>query len=138
MTRKSYSELCLFESFEERFEYLKLLGIVGEETFGFDRYLNQGLYRSSEWRHIRRQVILRDNGCDLGIFDREIHGSLVVHHINPINADDIKYRIDDIFDMENLITASLMTHNAIHYGDVSLLPTGPIERTKNDTLLWRT
>lgn len=136
--RKSYSGLCVFDSFEERFEYLKLIGQVGVETFGFDRYLNQGLYRSAEWRYIRRQVILRDNGCDLGVLDREIYGSLVVHHINPINVDDIKCKIEKIFDMENLITTSLMTHNAIHYGDVSLLPTGPVERTKNDTLLWKT
>jgi len=136
MMTKSYSELCIFGSFEERFEYLKLGGQVGEATFGFDRYLNQELYRSDEWRYTRRQVILRDNGCDLAIPDREIYGKLVIHHINPVVVDDIKYRIEDVFDMENLITTTPGTHNAIHYGDASLLPAGPVERKRNDTRLW--
>ena len=135
---KSYRGLRRLSTFEERFEYLKMNGVVGKETFGFDRYLNQMLYQSREWKHIRREVILRDNGCDLGIFDREIHSQILVHHINPITLEDIEDGAYCIFDLDNLITTTFQTHNAIHYGDISLLPRLPEVRTKNDTIPWKT
>lgn len=136
MMIKSYRELRFLTTFEERFEYLKLGGVVGNSTFGFDRYVNQGLYHSNEWRHTRRRVLLRDGGCDLGISNRDIHGRLLVHHIMPITLEDIESGADCIFDPDNLITTTIDTHNAIHYGDVSLLPRLPVARTKNDTCLW--
>lgn len=134
---KSYFELCTIGTFEERFEYLKLDGIVGADTFGFNRYLNQALYRSSEWRSIRNKVILRDNGCDLGLEGYDISGRILIHHINPITIDDIKNRNSNVFDLNNLISVSHITHNAIHYGNKSLLITNPIERSKNDTCPWK-
>lgn len=125
-------------TFEERFEYLRLNGRVGEDTFGFDRYLNQNLYqRNPKWRAARNQVIIRDNGCDLGIEGREIYGKIIVHHMNPITIEDIEKESDFIFDPEYLICVTHNTHNAIHYGDENLLTRGPIERTKNDTCPWR-
>ena len=133
---KSYEALIRLPTFFERFEYLKLGSFVGQETFGFDRYLNQVLYRSMEWRHVRRQVLLRDNGCDLGIQDRQIFSSPLVHHINPIALEDIDLRNPCIFDLNNLITTSHNTHNAIHYGDATLLSALPKERTKGDTTPW--
>lgn len=134
---RTYTELIKLPTFEERFRYLKLEGRVGEETFGFDRYLNQTLYRSGEWRRIRNQIIVRDNGCDLGIQDREIHGLILVHHMNPITVDDIRNRMDYVLDPEYLICTVKNTHNAIHYGDEDLLITNPIERSPYDTCPWR-
>lgn len=134
---KTYSELCEIKSFEERFEYLKLNGIVGTDTFGFNRYLNQILYRSSEWKKIRNKIIIRDNGCDLGVEGYDISGRILIHHINPITIEDVRNRNSIIFDLNNLITVSHNTHNAIHYGDKDLLITGPVERKLNDTCPWK-
>lgn len=137
MIIKTYSELSKLQNFESRYRYLKLNGFVGEETFGFDRYLNQILYKSEEWKSCRREIIIRDNGCDLGCDGFDINGRILIHHINPITVDDIINRNTKVFDPENLIVTSLNTHNAIHYGDESLLILAPIERTKNDTCPWR-
>lgn len=136
MTR-SYSELAKLDSFEERFRYLQLDGVVGHETFGYDRYFNQAFYRSSEWKRIRDQVILRDNGCDLGMPGYEIHGKIYIHHMNPIELRDIEVRSDLLLNPEYLICTTHRTHNAIHYGDEAQLISKPIERTKNDTCPWR-
>lgn len=133
---KSYRELFLFKSFEERFEYLKLGGVVARESFGFERYLNQSFYRSAEWKQIRRAAIIRDEGCDLGIGDRQIFDYIFVHHINGITIEMIENADPMIFDLDNLICASRNTHNAIHYGDKSLLSIMPKARQKGDTLLW--
>lgn len=133
---RTYSELRRLESFQERYEYLQLRGDVGAATFGFDRYLNQMLYQSQEWRQCRHQVIVRDNGCDLGIEGFEIHDKVYIHHINPIVADDIKHGNPDLFDPRYLITTSHRTHNAIHYGDERLLPRQLVERRSGDTKLW--
>ena len=137
MIIRTYSELIKIPTFEERFEYLNLDGKVGEETFGFDRYLNQVFYKSDEWKSIRNEVIIRDNGCDLGIEDREIHGRIIIHHMNPITVDDIIHRNEDILNPEYLICVTDNTHKAIHYGDEDLLIKDLIERTKNDTCPWR-
>lgn len=134
---RSYTELSRLSSFEERFEYLKLSGTVGESTFGFDRYLNQQFYLSPEWRAIRDRVIARDLGCDLGVEGFEVHGRILIHHINPITVDDIVNRNPKVFDPENLILTSHNTHNAIHYGDEDLLIRAPIERSKYDTCPWK-
>ena len=134
---KTYSELITIPTFEERFEYLKLDGQVGVETFGFNRYLNQALYKSDEWLSIRDYVITRDNGCDLGMEGYEIYGRILIHHINPITKDDIIQRSRILLDPENLITTVKRTHDAIHYGDSNLLMKAPIERRKNDTCPWR-
>lgn len=134
---RTYSELITLPTFEERYRYLKLGGLVGKETFGYDRYLNQMLYNCSEWKDRRRKAIIRDNGCDLGCEDFEIHGRILIHHINPITVEDVLKRNPKVFDLENLICTSHNTHNAIHYGDESLLIIGPIERTKNDTCPWK-
>lgn len=135
---KTYSELISLPTFEERFEYLRLGGRVGEDTFGFDRYLNQMFYqRSQEWKRIRDHVIVRDNGCDLGVLGHEIYGKILVHHINPLMVSDIVHSTDNLLDPEFLISTSLATHNAIHYGDISKLAIAPIERSKNDTCPWR-
>lgn len=136
-TIRTYSELITLPTFEERFRYLQLKGAIGEETFGFDRYLNQNFYRSKEWRHIRDEVIVRDCGCDLGVDDREILDNIIVHHMNPVAIEDIIRLTDYLTNPEYLICTSLMTHNAIHYGDESLLITAPIERRPNDTCPWR-
>lgn len=133
---KCYSELINFATFEERFHYLKLGGVVGRETFGFDRYLNQDFYRSSLWKRARNLVIARDYGCDLGIEGHEIHDRVYVHHMNPISPHDIKHSNVDILDPEFLITVTHTTHNAIHYGDFNLLPKPMIERRPGDTKLW--
>lgn len=133
---KTYSELIKLKTFKERYLYLKLNGIVGEETFGYDRYLNQTLYKTPEWKECRDYIIVRDNGCDLGIEGFDIHSRLLVHHINVITINDIIHRRSIVFDHENLITTSLRTHNAIHYGDESLLYSDPVERTPNDTCPW--
>ena len=134
---KTYSELIQLPTFIERYRYLRLGGRVGEETFGFDRYLNQQFYKSDEWLAIRDHVIVRDMGCDLGIEDREIYGRILIHHMNPISVDDIRNRSDLLLNPEYLICTTKNTHDAIHYGDENLLITAPIERTKNDTCPWR-
>ena len=134
---RTYSELITIPTFEERFEYLKLNGSVGLETFGHDRYLNQILYNSPEWRRFRPEIIVRDNGCDLACEGYEIFGKILIHHINPITARDILNRNPKVFDPENVITTVHNTHNAIHYGDENLLITAPIERSRNDTCPWR-
>lgn len=135
---RTYSELLTFKTFEERFDYLKLNGVVGKDTFGFDRYMNQLLYHNSkEWKAVRNKVIVRDNGCDLGMEGYDILGRILVHHLNPITIDDIKNRSPTIFDLNNLICVSHNTHNAIHYGDENLLVKAPIERKLNDTCLWK-
>ena len=137
MSIKTYSELITLPTFEERFEYLRLNGVVGEETFGFDRYLNQMFYKTKEWRAVRRQVILRDHGCDLGVEGFEIQGNIYVHHINPITKDDILQRSEFLLDPEYLISTSYNTHQAITYSDKSLLILPPIERQPYDTCPWK-
>lgn len=135
---KTYSECIALPTFEERFEYLKLSGGVGMETFGSSRYLNQIFYGTPEWKRARRDVIARDEGCDLAHPDRPINTKIYVHHINPITVDDILQRRDFLFDPENLISISFNTHNAVHYGDASLLiPSKPIERKPFDQAPWR-
>ena len=137
MSIKTYSELIKIPTFKDRFEYLRLDGKVGEETFGFDRYLNQIFYKSQEWKAARDFVIIRDQGCDLAMEGHEIFGRILVHHMNPIRIEDIVNRSKHLLDPEYLICTIKNTHDAIHYGDGSLLITGPIERTKNDTCPWR-
>ena len=137
MSTKTYSELIALPTFEERYEYLRLNGRVGEDTFGFDRYLNQNFYRSAEWRRIRDRVIVRDNGCDLAIDDRIIYGKILIHHMNPITDKDLFNLSDILLDPEYLICVSHNTHNAIHYGDGERLVKDPIVRTKNDTCPWK-
>lgn len=134
---KRYSELITLPTFEERYRYLKIGGKVGEETFGFERYLNQEFYQSDEWKRVRREVIIRDLGCDLGIEGREIHSRIIVHHMNPISINDILSRSDLLLNPEYLICTIKQTHDAIHYGDESLLIKAPVERRKNDTCPWR-
>lgn len=134
---KTYSELITIDSYKERFEYLKLSGSVGIETFGFDRYLNQVFYTSQEWRSLRNQIIIRDKGCDMAMEGYEIFGKILVHHMNPITAEDIQKRRTDILNPEYLICVSHETHNAIHYGDGNLLRLSTfVERKPNDTKLW--
>lgn len=135
--QRCYSELIQIPSFIDRFRYLQLKGAVGAETFGYDRYLNQILYQSPEWKRFRRDIIMRDNGCDLGCEGYEIFSGIIVHHINPITVEDVVNRSQMIFDPENAISTQLSTHNAIHYGDETLLITEPIERMPNDTCPWR-
>lgn len=137
MTIKTYSELITIPTFEERFQYLQLKGFVGKDTFGYDRYLNQILYRSPEWKKLRNQIIIRDGGCDLACEGYDIHGRILIHHLNPITVDDVIARSRKVFDPDNLVCVTHNTHNAIHYGDVDLLVTGPITRSKNDTCPWR-
>ena len=137
MSIRTYSELVQLPTFKERYRYLRLNGAVGEATFGFDRYLNQLFYRSKEWKDIRDYVIVRDNGCDLGIEGHEIYGKILIHHMNPITKDDILQRSDYLLNPEYLICTIKNTHDAIHYGDENLLITAPVERTKNDTCPWR-
>lgn len=136
---RTYSELITIPNFIDRYRYLKLNNKVGEETFGFDRYLNQHFYRLKEWKDIRNYVITRDNGCDLADPDREIPDGvpIIVHHINPISLKDIANKLDWILDPEFLVCTIKRTHDAIHYGDETLLYSEPIERSPNDTCLWR-
>lgn len=134
---RRYSELIRFETFEDRFGYLKLYGNVGETTFGFDRYLNQVLYTSPKWRQTRDEVLIRDNACDMALPDWPINGKIIVHHMNPLTIEDIENMVDDIFNIEYLVCVSHNTHQAIHYGDVSLLPKLPIERKPGDTCPWK-
>lgn len=137
MMNRSYSELIAIPTYEDRFHYLQLNGAVGKDTFGYDRYLNQILYNSKEWKRFRDEVIIRDNGCDLAFEGYDIHGRILVHHINPITVDDVVNRNPIVFDPENVICVTHNTHNAIHYGDESLLITAPVERTKHDTCPWK-
>lgn len=134
---RTYTELTRLSTFEERYAYLRLRGKVGEETFGFDRYLNQVLYRSKEWKNVRDYVIARDSGLDLGVEGRVIVGRILVHHMNPITVDDILTRIEYVLNPEYLISTMKSTHDAIHYGDASLLLKDPVERYKNDTCPWK-
>lgn len=139
MRIRTYQELCRFQTFEERFEYLKLNGQVAQETFGFDRYLNQVFYQKDcEWRKIRNEVIVRDLGCDLGIEGREIHGIIIVHHMNPITKEDITSRSEFLLNPNYLITISKNTHDAVHYGSSEILIKDPVVRTPNDTCPWKT
>ena len=134
---RTYSELITFPTFEERYQYLRLNGSVGRETFGFDRYMNQFFYRSPEWKKVRKEVIARDNGCDLGVEGREIFGRVLIHHMNPISPEDIRDRSDLLLNPEFLITTVHNTHQAIHYGDESLLILSPIQRARHDTCPWK-
>lgn len=133
---RTYSELIALPTFIERYEYLKLNGVVGADTFGWDRYLNQGFYKSQEWLSLRDEVIVRDGGCDLGLEGYEINSKIFIHHMNPISIRDITDTTEYLMDPEFLICTSFNTHQAIHYGDESLLVTEPIIRTPNDTKLW--
>jgi len=138
MSIRTYTELSRLPTFKERYQYLRLGGRVGKETFGFDRWINQFFYqRSREWKQVRDHVIVRDNGCDLGIPGHEIYGKILVHHMNPISMEDFERESEFLLEPEFLICTSHNTHNAIHYGDENLLITGPIVRTKNDTCPWK-
>lgn len=134
---RTYSELIALNTFEERFKYLKLDGSIGKETFGFDRYINQAFYNSQDWKKIKDIVIIRDNGCDLGIDGYEIYGRIYVHHMNPVSIEDFLYKTDYLINPEYLISTTHLTHNAIHYGDESLLVKAPVCRRKNDTCPWK-
>lgn len=133
---RTYSDLIQYPTLLDRFKYLKLDGIVGIDTFGHDRFLNQALYTSYEWKKIRNRVIVRDMGCDMALDGYGIYGRVIIHHINPLSIEDIESRSSKVFDMDNLVCVSHMTHEAIHYGDESLLPKDPIERKPGDTRLW--
>lgn len=137
MLLKSYRNLILLPTILDRFEYLRIKANVGDSTFGFDRFINQDFYQSREWRQVRMKVIARDEGCDLGVPEYPIGGKVIIHHINPITAEDIENASDLLFDMDNLICVSESTHNAIHFGDETLLPAEPIIRTPGDTCPWR-
>ena len=137
MSIRTYSELITLPTFEERFKYLQLNGQVGESTFGFDRYMNQVFYRSQKWKSIRDFVIIREYESDLGVEGYDIHGKIIIHHMNPLSMRDIETESDFLLNPDFLICTTHNTHNAIHYGDENLLVTAPIERTKNDTCPWR-
>ena len=137
MSIRTYSELILLPTFEERFKYLQLNGRVGDDTFGFDRYINQNFYRSTEWKRIRDFVIMRDNGCDLALEGYEIYGRILIHHMNPITVKDVELSTEYLMNPEYLICVTHNTHNAIHYGDEKLINKGPVVRTKNDTCPWK-
>ena len=134
---RTYSDLSQLQTFEDRYQYLQLSGVVGCDTFGFDRYLNQIFYKSTIWKKVRDVVIVRDKGCDLGIVGHEIDKRIIIHHMNPISTKDIEYNSDFLMDPEFLITTMLSTHNAIHYGDENLLVKEPTNRSKHDTTPWR-
>ena len=137
MSIKTYSELILLPTFEERFKYLQLNGRVGDDTFGFDRYINQNFYKSADWKRIRDQIIIRDKGCDLALEGYEIYGRILIHHMNPITVKDVELSTEYLMNPEYLICVTHNTHNAIHYGDEKLLMKGPVVRTKNDTCPWK-
>lgn len=134
---RRYSELIRLNTFKERYEYLRIAGVVGETTFGFDRYLNQLLYTSSKWKQLRQKIIIRDNGCDLAMPGYDLRSRIYIHHLNPLTMEDVEEVSERIFDPENLICVSHRTHNAIHYGDEELLPQEPVLRKPNDTCPWR-
>lgn len=137
MRLRTYKELIRIPDYYERFQYLQLRGEVGEETFGWERYLNQALYRTRRWKRVRDEVIIRDEGCDLAHSDYEIHDRIIIHHMNPITPEDLENEKALVFDPEFLVCVAPMTHNAIHYGDIDLLPKLPIERRAGDTCLWK-
>lgn len=137
MSIRTYSELITIPTFEERYKYLQLKSSVGKDTFGYDRYLNQLFYQTIEWKRLRRDLIIRDCGCDLGVEGYEIYGRIIIHHMNPITKEDLLDRTDYLMNPEYLICTTHSTHNAIHYGDESLLITAPIVRSKNDTCPWK-
>ena len=137
MIIRTYTELIKLATFEERYKYLKLVANVGDETFGFDRYLNQQFYHSQEWKSIRSQIIIRDNACDLGIPGREMDSRIIIHHMNPITKDDLIHQSDFLLNPEYLICTSKKTHSAIHYGDDKMLFGEMVERSKDDTCPWR-
>ena len=137
MSIRTYSELILLPTFEERFKYLQLNGRVGDDTFGFDRYINQNFYRSAEWKRIRDLVIMRDNGCDLALEGYEIYGRILIHHMNPITVKDVELSTEYLMNPEYLICVTHNTHNAVHYGDEKLINKGPVVRIKNDTCPWK-
>lgn len=137
MSIRRYSELKRLKTFEERYEYLRIGGMIGESTFGFERYLNQALYTSQRWKQVRNEVIVRDNGCDLGIEGRDIYDRIIIHHMNPLTREQLRDPDDEIFNPEFLICVSRITHNAIHFGDASLLPKDPVVRRPNDTCPWK-
>lgn len=134
---RSYTELSKLKTFEERYQYLKLSGIVGEETFGRDRFLNQALYQCPEWISARREVVIRDNGCNLGVPGHEILDTILIHHMNPVTIEDVLNRSPHVFDPEYLICTNLITHNGIHYGKESVIQVNPIDRKPNDTSPWK-
>ena len=134
--KRHYHGLSRLQTFEERYKYLRLNGVVGRSTYGFDRYLNQKFYTSTEWRRVRNFVILRDGGCDLGVAGREIRDKIIVHHMNPMSVEDIEHGDEDILNPDYLIATSLNTHNAIHFGTSSIAPSLPKERLPGDTKLW--
>lgn len=134
---KSYSELKKLRTIRERYEYCRIGGTIGEDTFGYERKLNQMLYTSRKWRDLRNQIILRDNGCDLGVAGYDVRDKIIIHHLNPITLKDVLEMSDCIFDPDNLICVSSRTHNAIHFGDENLLPPEPVERFPNDTCPWK-
>lgn len=135
---RTYTELSKFTTFKDRYSYLRLSGVVGRETFGIDRYLNQVFYQKDpRWKKVRDYVIIRDNGCDLGVEGYEIYGKILVHHMNPVTLEDLERESEYLLDPEFLISTTHNTHNAIHYGDENLLILPPIERTQNDTCPWR-
>ena len=138
MSIKTYSELMQLPTFRERYRYLRLGGRVGEETFGFDRYINQMFYKSEQWLSIRDEIIIRDNGCDLGVEGHDINSRIIIHHMNPLTKEDILEQSEFLLDPEYLICVTKSTHDAIHYGDESLLITAPVERRPNDTCPWKT
>lgn len=134
---RTYSELTKFKTFDDRYKYLRLYGTVGKDTFGHSRYLNQDFYRSRAWKKVRDEVILRDNGCDLGVEGFEIYDRIYIHHMNPTTIEDYTdYNVERLLNPETLICVSFNTHQAIHYGDESVLPQIPIERKPGDTTLW--
>jgi hypothetical protein len=135
-TRKTYKELIQLNTFEERYKFLQLRGIVGSSTFGYERFLNQGLYTSRKWRNTRDEVIIRDDGCDLGVAGYQIYDKIIIHHINPLTPEEIEFEDDSLYDLDNLISTSFKTHNAIHYGDINLLDKQIIERRPKDTCPW--
>ena len=137
MSIRTYSELILLPTFEERFKYLQLNGRVGDDTFGFDRYINQNFYKSADWKRIRDQIIIRDNGCDLALEGYEIYERILIHHMNPITVKDVELSTEYLMNPEYLICVTHNTHNAIHYGDEKLINKGPVVRTKNDTCPWK-
>lgn len=137
MKIRTFSELARLKSFEERYRYLRLDGRVGEDTFGFDRYINQRFYHSKEWKSVRDYVISRDSGCDLGVPGHEIHGRIYIHHMNPISVKDIERASEILLDPEYLVCVTHSTHNAIHYGDEAQLPSNPVDRFPNDTCPWK-
>ena len=134
---KSYSELVTSHTLRSRFEYLKLSDKVGKQTFGFDRYLNQKFYKSAEWKKLRDEIIIRDNGCDMGLEDYPINGRIIIHHMNPLTPNDLLFHGDFLLNTDKRICVAHNTHNAIHYGNFDLIDNEPIIRTKNDTCPWR-